>query len=67
MRVKENFDTYFYSMNTAEIKTTGEALKFLDDNGRRYCYVVDGKNRLKGYVGKRELEKKNLKPNSEKR
>jgi osmoprotectant transport system ATP-binding protein len=63
MRVKENFDTDFYSMNTTDIKTTGEALKFLDDNDRRYCYVVDGKNKLKGYVGKRELEKR--KPETE--
>jgi osmoprotectant transport system ATP-binding protein len=57
IRIKDNYDTDYFSFNSEEKITVEAAIDQLKEQHRAFGFVVDGQDRLKGYVTRKELRK----------
>lgn len=57
IRIKDNYDTDYFSFNKEKNITVQEALDKFKEQHRTFGFVVDGQDRLEGYVTRKGLEK----------
>jgi osmoprotectant transport system ATP-binding protein len=57
IRIQDNYDTDYFSLNSEKKISVQEAIDQLKQNRRPFGFVVDGQERLVGYVTRKELQK----------